>query len=112
MLCHQSDERLQHRDVGNVPLAAERLEALEQIGAEHRVEDQTRASAEIFEHDVECPPAPHHWPQVLDHFHILELDRASAGDRPYGLAGGIRDQIDVAFVLHRGVSKAEEQACI
>jgi hypothetical protein len=91
--------RRQHRDARQRESVAAPLQMAGKLRIDQGIEDDTRRRLDLAYNAVDLPDAAHHRMDMLDRPHIGVLGSRRPRHRQQGLAGRIRNQMDVKKVL-------------
>ncbi len=99
----ERQHRAEHGKTRHVQLAAARLEMLAQRVIDERIENDPRVGLDLLQRMIELLLVPEQRKNVLDRGHGRELRSRRAADRKQGLAGRVRDemQMKIAFGVRR-----------
>ena len=105
----QLQHRTQDREIRHAEIAAGLLQPRREFLFEQRVEHDARRSLDLDQHAVELLVRAHQRMHVLDRRHAGVLGRGRARDRDQGLAGGVRDEMQMEVTgtaMRHGITAA------
>ena len=89
------DHRIKDRHIRDMALGAPPFELGAQIGIDDTHQQNAGIALDPGKHRIDMIQAPHQCPDMFGCPHIGELRHTGARDLMYGLAGGIRHQMDM-----------------
>ena len=91
----RAEHAIQDRHAGRVERAAALLQRLAQIGRDQREDHHARQRLDHAQDLIDLRARAHERPDVLDRHHAVELGHPGPRDGGHGLAGRIRDQVQM-----------------